>query len=146
MQYTEIFSTVKNENFIRKILIFLMFLLKTLWVHIRTTSLGDAVLMSTRNLCFESKIRKMACLFIPQFHYVKVGFKGVYFSWTCYPDASRNAQIYANQCIFSMYFSKYKMQNFESLENCISDQIMKNLQILSRYFGGHQRFFDLLQF
>ena len=23
---------------------------------------------------------------IPQFYYIKVGFKGVYYSWTCFPD------------------------------------------------------------
>ena len=25
---------------------------------------------------------------LPQFYYVKVGFKGVYFSWTCFPNVS----------------------------------------------------------
>ena len=32
-----IFSEAKNENFIGKILIFQILLLKTLWVHVRTT-------------------------------------------------------------------------------------------------------------
>ena len=40
--------------------------------------------MSTHNLCFEAKIR--TC--IPQFCYIKVGFKGVYISWTWFPDVS----------------------------------------------------------
>ena len=42
--------------------------------------------MSTHNLCFGSKIRKIIYPFTPQFYYIKVGFKGVYFSWTCFPD------------------------------------------------------------
>ena len=37
--YRDIFLAVKIENFIGKILMFLIFLLKTLWVHIRTASL-----------------------------------------------------------------------------------------------------------
>ena len=43
--------------------------------------------MSTHNLCFGAKIRKIGIpLHTPQFFYIKVGFKGVYFSWTCFPD------------------------------------------------------------
>ena len=45
------FSVVKNENVIRKILIFFLFLLKTLIV--------EAVLTSTHNKCFGAKIRKI---------------------------------------------------------------------------------------
>ena len=43
--------------------------------------------MSTHNLCFGTKIRKIAYPCIPQFHYIKVGFKGVYILWTfsCWP-------------------------------------------------------------
>ena len=50
-QYTEIFSAVKTENLLRKKRIFLIYLLKTLIV--------EAVLMSTHNLCFGEKIRKV---------------------------------------------------------------------------------------
>ena len=43
---------------------------------------------STHNLCFGAKIRKIGkhvhALF---FFYIKVGFKGVYISRTCFPDA-----------------------------------------------------------
>ena len=37
---------------------------------------------------FGSKIRKGIPLwfFEPQFYYIKVGYKGVYIIWTCYPD------------------------------------------------------------
>ena len=34
---------------------------------------GEAVLTSTHNLCFGAKITKIG---IPQFYYIKVGFKG----------------------------------------------------------------------
>ena len=46
IQVRKFFSPVKTENFIRKILIFFLFLLK-------------AVLTSTHNLCFGAKIRKI---------------------------------------------------------------------------------------
>ena len=40
--------------------------------------------MSTHNLCFRAKIRKIGMpLHTP---IVKVGFKGVYILWTCFPD------------------------------------------------------------
>ena len=42
--------------------------------------------MSTHNLCFGAKIRKIGIPCIPQFCKIKVGFKGVYFYWTCFPD------------------------------------------------------------
>ena len=42
--------------------------------------------MSTHNICFGSKIRKIGITLQTQFYYIKVGFKGVYISRTCYPD------------------------------------------------------------
>ena len=43
--------------------------------------------MSTHNLCFGSKIRKKNVYpSIPQFCYIKVGYKGVYITLKCYPD------------------------------------------------------------
>ena len=44
--------------------------------------------MSTHNLCFGAKIRKKVCPCQPQFCYINVGFKGVYFTRTCFPDES----------------------------------------------------------
>ena len=41
--------------------------------------LGEAVLTSTHNLCFGAK---KPCK--PQFFYIKVGFKGVYITRTCF--------------------------------------------------------------
>ena len=43
--------------------------------------------MSTHNLCFGVKIRKMGIPRIPQFYYIKVGFKGVFSTRTCFRDA-----------------------------------------------------------
>ena len=67
MQYTEMFFRKKNENLIGKILIVLIFSLKThivMWVH-----------------------EYPQCMFwIKQFFYLKVGFKRVYISPTCFPD------------------------------------------------------------
>ena len=49
--------------------------------------------MSTHNLCFGAKIRKIyPCIL--QFYNIKVGFKGYYFSWTCSPDVSRKVNIF----------------------------------------------------
>ena len=43
--------------------------------------------MSTHNLCFGSKIRKKNVYpFTPQFYYIKVGYKGVFITWTCFPN------------------------------------------------------------
>ena len=43
-----------------------------------TLELSEAVLTSTHNLCFRAKIRKNVYSCTPQFHYIKVGCKGVY--------------------------------------------------------------------
>ena len=39
--------------------------------------IAEAVLTSTHNLCFGAKIRKIGIPCIPQFYYIKVGFKDV---------------------------------------------------------------------
>ena len=63
----------------------------------RTAIHRDAVLVGDtqpyHNLCFEAKIRKIGIplhtpvlLYIPQFCYIKVGYKGVYIAQTCFPD------------------------------------------------------------
>ena len=38
-------------------------------------------------ICFGAQIRKIGIPCIPQFFYIKVGFKGVYISRTCFSDA-----------------------------------------------------------
>ena len=44
--------------------------------------------MSTHNLCFRAKIRKNVYPCTPQFHYIKVGCKGVQITRICFPDVS----------------------------------------------------------
>ena len=81
MQYIEIFLAVKIENFqLKNFDIFLIF----------AQNIAEAVLTSTHNLCFGAKIRKMGIPCIPQFYYIKVGFKGVYITRTCFPDVKNS--------------------------------------------------------
>ena len=78
MKYTEnFFSEAKIENSIGKRLIFLMFLLKTLFV---------STLKSTHNLCFETKIMKLGIPLHSQVLPYKSGVQGVYITWTCFRD------------------------------------------------------------
>ena len=42
--------------------------------------------MSTNNLCFRAKIRKIVYPYIPQFYNIKVGCKGVFVTRTCFRD------------------------------------------------------------
>ena len=80
MQYIESFSAVKSENFIGKISIFLIFMLKTF--------LAGKVLTGTHNLCFGSKID--IPLYTPVLLY-KFGVQGVYISQIYFPDVFLNA-------------------------------------------------------
>ena len=66
-------------------------MLKTLIVGTRKNRFGKAVLTSTHNLCFGSKIRKICILLqTPVFLYIKVGFRGggggEFILRTCFPD------------------------------------------------------------
>ena len=70
MLYTEIFSALKLKISLDFFFIFF----------------GEAVLTSTHNLCFGAKIRKIVYPCIPQFYYIKVGFKGVIIAMTCFSD------------------------------------------------------------
>ena len=42
--------------------------------------------MSTHNVCFGTKIRKIGIPLHTPFHYIKVGFKGVFIAHRCFPD------------------------------------------------------------
>ena len=42
--------------------------------------------MSTHNLCFGAKIRKIGIRLRTPFYYIKVGFKGIYITRTSFPD------------------------------------------------------------
>ena len=56
----------------------------------RYKRLAEAVETSTHNLCLELKIR-ITCT--PQFYYIKVGFKEVFISLTCFPDGMQQGYI-----------------------------------------------------
>ena len=49
--------------------------------------------MSTHKLHFGAKIRKIDYPCIPQFYYIKVGYKVVYITRTCYPDVKKMLRI-----------------------------------------------------
>ena len=76
--------------FSRKFLLFFSYFCSKhrLWVHVlEPHRRGEAVLTSTHNLCFGAKIRKIGIpLHNPVLLYIKVGFKGVYITRTCFPD------------------------------------------------------------
>ena len=81
----DIFKVVKKMIiFSRNVLIFLLIFAQ----NIDCGYTLEAVLTSTQNLCFEAKIRKIDIpLQTPVFFlYLKVGFMGINFSWTCFPD------------------------------------------------------------
>ena len=73
------FLSCKNRKFsVDFFLYFSYFCSKhRLWVHVRTAR-------RTHNLCFESKIKKKWVNH--SFANIKVGYKGVYISRTCFPD------------------------------------------------------------
>ena len=77
MHKTDKFSAVKIENFIGKKFILLIILLKKTLFHVGThwNRFTEVVLMSTHNVCFRANISKIVYPCIPQFYYIKVGFK-----------------------------------------------------------------------
>ena len=76
MQYTENFLVIKMQIFD----IFLIF------------AQNIAVLMSTHNLCFGVKIRKIGIPLQTPVFYIKVGFKGVFITRTCFLGGYRGLQ------------------------------------------------------
>ena len=58
---------------------------------------------------FWSKKKKNRFIYprIPQFYYMKVGFKGVYITWTCFPEMS--TQVYKVEFIKMSLFTKKKL-------------------------------------
>ena len=69
MQQKEIFSAVKIENFI-----------------------GFFIYIFAQNIDCGYTLEPP-----PSFFYIKVGFKGVYISWTCIPDKSDSENIYQTE-------------------------------------------------
>ena len=83
MQYTVNFICCKNDNFQMKY--FDMFLIFAQNIDCGyTLEPRFAVLTCTNNLCFRAKVRKNVYPCYPQFYYIKVGYKWVYITRTCY--------------------------------------------------------------
>ena len=98
MQYKEIFKVVENEIFCTKILIFFLFVFKTLIVGTRQNRLAEAVLTCTHNLCFGAKIRKIGIPLHTPVYYIKVEYKGVYITWLCFSDGKVNLALGCPHC------------------------------------------------
>ena len=73
--------------------------------------LSEAVLTSTHNLCFEAKIRKNVYPCKPQFHYIKVGCKGVFVTRTCFRD---NYSFLHLEMLYALYKNVKSMQRSET--------------------------------
>ena len=104
--YRDFLSVKIEKKNHQKDILFFIFLLNTLTVGTYLNRLGKAVLTTTNNICFGAKMRRKY-MYIPlhtQFQYIKLGCKGVYFSWTCFHDVN-----------------EVKVQRFCKKRNCISD-------------------------
>ena len=86
MQYTAIFHGCKNVNFQMKTYNIFLIFAQNIDCGYTLEPPNEAVLMSTHNLCFRAKIRKNVYPCTPQFHYIKVGCKGVFITRTCLHD------------------------------------------------------------
>ena len=86
MQYTEIFSAVKTENFTRKKLDISYIFAQNLHCGYTLEPPHRGGLTSTHNVCFGSKIRKLGIpLETPVVPY-KIGVQGLYITRTCFLD------------------------------------------------------------
>ena len=54
---------------------------------------------------------------VPQFNYIKVGYKGVYFSWTCFPDGHSFWHFFF---FFFFFFFFERALSFDTLYDCLS--------------------------
>ena len=90
MQYTVIFHGCKNVIF--QMIFFNIFLIFAQNIDCGYTlePPTEVVLTSTHNLCFEAKIKKKVYPCKPQFYYIKVGCKGVFFTQTCFRDGKNH--------------------------------------------------------
>ena len=92
MQYTAIFHDCNNVHF--QMIFFIMFLMFAQNIDCGYTleppqnRLSEAVLTSTHNLCFGSKKRKIVYPCKPQLYNIKVVYKGVFVTRTCFRDGN----------------------------------------------------------
>ena len=87
---------------------------------------GEAVL-SSHYLCFGSKIRKIVYYCSPQFYYIKVGYKGVNISRTCFPDVFHN--FHMNGCEDVADSQKYERKR----TNQIKAKHLRKFYLLGHY-------------
>ena len=57
------------------------------WYTLEPPRRGELVQTRTHNLCFGANIREIGKPLQPKCWYKKVGYKGVYITQTCFPDA-----------------------------------------------------------
>ena len=110
------FSEAKIKKFIgKKKKIFYIFAKNVYcWYTLRLAE----VLMSTHNVCFGSKIRKVGIPLQAQVFYIKVGVEGVYISRTCFPDAD----------IYPLIPHLYKAKLGYVVEHAGYDKVLKMLR------------------
>ena len=89
MMMQEIFSSVKIENFIMKIDIFDIFAQNIDCVYVLELPCRGGSNESPQSMLWiRNKKKNRYSPAKPQFFLIKVGFKGVYISWTCFPDVT----------------------------------------------------------
>ena len=87
IQYTDIFKVVKNENFQKNNCDFFLIFVKNIDCRYTLEPPRQGGSSEYPQSMFWSKIMKNRYTSAdPRFFYIKVGFKGVYISRTCYPD------------------------------------------------------------
>ena len=84
--------------------------------------------MSTHNLCFRAKIRKKVNPCTPQFHYIKVGCKGVFITLTCLHDASTGRCDMKSSRVHSILFTVVLNSNLRLLD--LSSFLIEILNLL----------------
>ena len=85
MQYAEIFKVVKNENFQKKNFdIFLIFAQNTDCGYTLEPPQRGGSNEYPQSMFWSKNKKNRYTPAKPQFLYIKVGFKGVYFSWTMF--------------------------------------------------------------
>ena len=87
MQYTKFFKVVKNENFQNKNFdIFLIFAQNIDCGYTLEPPRRGGSNEYPQSMFWSKNKKKWVYQCIPQFHYIKVGFKGVFVARTCFPD------------------------------------------------------------
>ena len=87
MQYTEIFLALKIENFLQKFFdIFLIFAQNIDCGYTLEPPRRGGSNEYPQSMFWSKNKKKYVYPCEPQFYYIKVGFKGVYISRTCFPD------------------------------------------------------------